>query len=224
VLSDQAVRYIALAAQADGAAVLSPSDGGSDDRAVAIGRDLLRVVFGPQQVGVILPDELAELVARPRDMDAFGALWRRVTGIFDADPELESAVAGMLTAFFGLESEAGNTQALVELGDLLRDRDKPEEARDAYRWAAEAGNSHALISLARQLARGFGDFDGARVAYRQAIDAGDPEVAAQALVELGYLRARRFGDNTAAEAAFRQAIATGHVVGACGDDGPGPHP
>lgn len=210
MLSDQAVRYMALAGEADGAGVLASSDGGSNDRAVALGRELLRVVFGRQQVGVARPEDLAELAARPEDTDATGALWCRVTGIFEADPEVESAVADMLTGFFRLEFGAGHAQALVELGDLLRYQDKHEEARDAYRRAADAGNSYALISLAGQLARGLGDFDGAGAVYREAIDTGDPDVAAEALFELGHLLARRFAHNAAAQAAFRQAIAAGH--------------
>jgi len=210
VLSDQAVRYMSLAAQADSAGNVSPSDGGPDPSAVAIGRELLRVIFGHRRASVSIPDEFAALAAHPANAEAFTAVWDRVNYIFEADPRVKSAAAGILAAFFRRESDAGDTQALIALGDLLRYQHQHEEARDAYRRAADAGNSHARIALARELAYGLGDFDGARMAYREAIGGADPEVAAEALVQLGYLLASEFRDNAAAEAAFREAIRTGH--------------
>lgn len=54
-----------------------------------------------------------------------------------------------------------------------------------------------------------GDLEGARAAYQQAIDTGDPKAAPAAMVNLGALLVKR-GDLDGARAAFEQAIDTGH--------------
>jgi tetratricopeptide (TPR) repeat protein len=87
--------------------------------------------------------------------------------------------------------------------------DDPEVAAAAlgtlaasYRRRAEAGSVHALAHLGHLLHRE-GDFEGAKAAYQQAIDAGRHET----LIDMA--RLLRFTDNDAARACLAQAISIG---------------
>jgi tetratricopeptide (TPR) repeat protein len=209
VLSDVAASYMALAVQADTAGVVPDSAGASRERAVAVGRELLVLVFGARQPDVAVLDGRPELPLRSEDPEATEELSGAVADIFEADPELESAAAGVLSAFFRQEFAAGNTQAMVKLGDLLRHQDKDGEARDAYRQAAEAGDTRALTALGKQFWH-LGEFGAARTVFGQAVDSGDPDVVGEALIELARLLKGSLADYTAARAAYLQAVATGH--------------
>ena len=54
-----------------------------------------------------------------------------------------------------------------------------------------------------------GDPQGARAAYQQALDSGDPEVAPWAAADLGMLLAEQ-GDPQGARAAYQQALDSGN--------------
>src|SRR5215203_3235668 len=71
-----------------------------------------------------------------------------------------------------------------------------------------AAASMAAVGLGILLAEA-GDLDGARAAYRQAIDSGPPTVAPMAAVVLGDLLIEA-GDHEGAIAAYKRAIDSGH--------------
>lgn len=209
-VTDMLMRYVRAAVRADGLAVLEGAGADDPDTAVTSARQLIGTVFGMAAAGPSVPAELAELVARPEDDGAADALYRRIDGVLAADSVMEDAVTAMLTDFYRRDFAAGDTQALVTMADLLRNRGDSGAALAAYRQAAESGSTDAVFALAQLLERGFGDADAARAVYQEAIDAGDPETSPRALVRLGYLLARGGRDEAAALGAFRQAIETGH--------------
>jgi tetratricopeptide (TPR) repeat protein len=210
-LSEQATLYMVAAVRMYGDAVLSATRRPDADAGVELGQRLMRHVFGAPGGGEQLPKVVQDLIARPGDGRAAPAeLEGYVYGALVADPDLEAVISQELITFYEQEIAAGNTQAMVERGDLLRSQEDPAGARVAYQGAIEAGNAHALIDLARLLRGDLGDAEGARAALRQAVDSDDPDLAAEATVELGYLLmiSRDYAD---AQACFQQAMRSGHA-------------
>lgn len=199
---------MAAAARAYGGTVLAaPGDPGTAGPR-ALGRDLLRLVFGAETQDRELPAPLAGLIASPDGREALITLEVHVEERVEEDPGLEAALAGMLASFYRQQFDSGDGQALAELGSHLW-WDDPAWARAAFERAVEAGNQRALIDLAKLLDAVLRDRAGALLAYGQAARSADPDVAAEALVELGHLRAMS-GDALAARAAYQQAIGTRH--------------
>ena len=203
---------MAAAARADRATALAGAGAAGAEAATALGGRLLRQIFGPGPADGQLPEQLAGLIANPDDEKALAALEGQVHNVLHEDPELATAVATTLTVFYRQQIEAGNTQAMVDLGDLLRWRDDRDGARAAYQQAIDRGHAHALIDLAHLLRGDFGDAEGERAALQQAIESGDPDVAAEAMAALGDLLAFIQRDADAARAAFQRAIDSGHPV------------
>ena len=102
-------------------------------------------------------------------------------------------------------SAHGNANAAFNLGVLLADAGRPDEAEVAYRQAAETGHVGALNNLGNILADA-GRADEAEVAYRQAADAG----YADALNNLGNILAAT-GRADEAEVAYRRAQYAGNL-------------
>jgi TolA-binding protein len=103
--------------------------------------------------------------------------------------------------------DAGDIQALVELGDLLY-WDEPETARDAYQEAVDAGHLPALIGLGMILRNVLGDEEAARAAFDRAAASDDPDLRAEAMYEIACDHMLRH--DAAAAAMFRQVIGTRH--------------
>jgi hypothetical protein len=78
--------------------------------------------------------------------------------------------------------DAGDVQALVELGDHLY-WDEPEAARAAYQEAVDAGHLHALIALGQVLRNVLGDEEAACAAFDRAAASDDPDLRAEAMYE-----------------------------------------
>ncbi|MGW5931082.1 tetratricopeptide repeat protein, partial [Streptomyces anulatus] len=102
-------------------------------------------------------------------------------------------------------ADAGITGAMLDLGNLLADAGRVDEAEHFYRQAADAGNTGGMLNLGNLLA------DAARVdeaedLYRQAADAGNNE----AVYNLGLLLAGE-GRTGEAEHFYRQAADAGHT-------------
>lgn len=210
-LSEQATQYMVAAVRAYGEAVLAAGDRPDADAGVAVGRRLMHQVFGARGRGGQLPGVVQDVIARPGDGRAVPAeLEACVHDVLFDDPGLEAVVSRELITFYQREIAAGSTQAMVELGDLLRAQNDYDGARAAYQRAIEAGDAHALIDLARLLRGDLGDADGARAAFQQAVDSGDPGLAAEALVDLGHLLMLFGRDYAGARACFEQAIGSGH--------------
>jgi tetratricopeptide (TPR) repeat protein len=210
-LSEQATLYMVAAMRRYGDAVLSTARRPDADAGVTLGQRLMHQIFGDRDQGGQLPKVVQDLIARPGDDRAVPAeLEGYVHDTLSDDPDLEAAISQELITFYEREIAAGNAQAMVELGDLLRSQEDPAGARAAYQRAIEAGNAHALIDLAGLLRGDLGDAEGARAALRQAIDSDDPDLAAEATVELGYLLmiSRDYAD---AQACFQQAMRSGHA-------------
>jgi tetratricopeptide (TPR) repeat protein len=174
-LSEQAAPYLV-------AALKARNPGPGADAGVVLGRRLWDQIFGIRKTGRPLPRAVEDLITHPVDPKAQAELEDQVQSALAAHPELEAAVGQTMAAFYRQEIAAGNIQAMVDLGDLLRWQQDYDGAQAAYHRAIEAGNAHALIDLAHLLRGDLGDAEGARAAFQQAIDSGDPDLAAEALV------------------------------------------
>src|SRR4029077_17869215 len=108
------------------------------------------------------------LIMDPEGPEARDALEECVQGALTDDPALAAAAAETLTRFYRHEIDAGNTQAMTDLGDLLRGQGDFDAARAAYQQAIDSGNAHALIDVGDLLCQCLGDTAGARTAYQQA--------------------------------------------------------
>lgn len=209
-LSEQLVPVIAAALSTYGDTPPDGDAGAQADTAAGLGRWLLREIFGNRAQGEDMPAPLAALIADPGGSGARDALEMLVHDALYADPGLQAAAADALVGLYRGQIDAGNSQAMVDLGDLLRAEDDPEGARAAYQQAIDAGNTHAMIDMARLLHGDLGDAECARSWLQRAIGSGDPDVAAEALVNLGsVLLSQR--DAEGARAAFQQAIESGHA-------------
>lgn len=204
-LADQAVPLMLAAVRAYGPRVLSDHCAGDAAGPEAVGRDLLRVVFGSGDAG--LPDVLAELVRRPDDEQASEGLATRASEALEADPRVADEAAGMIAAYHRDRADSGDVQALVSLGDFLY-WDDPQKARMAYQEAIDAGHAHALIDLAKLLHR-LGEEDAALTAYQQAQDSDDPDLVAEAMYGIAFLHVSH-REAEAAAVMFRRLIDTRH--------------
>ncbi|WP_331758970.1 tetratricopeptide repeat protein [Streptomyces anulatus] len=101
-------------------------------------------------------------------------------------------------------ADAAHIDAMFNLGVLLADAGRADEAESFYRQAAAAGNSDAKVNLGNLLADA-GRTDEAESFYRQAAAAGNSD----AKVNLGSLLARA-GRTDEAEASLRQAADAGN--------------
>jgi tetratricopeptide (TPR) repeat protein len=206
-LSEQAMLYMAAAVRANGDEVLDADI--ETGTAAALGQRLLREIFA-DRAGGQWPGSVQALIADPEDESARAALENQVHDALHYDPRLEAWAGETLTGFLRQEIEAGNTGAMVGLGDLLRSQDDLEGARAAYQRAIDSGDTHAMIDLADLLRGYLGDADGARAWFQRAIDSGDADVALEATVDLGHLLVMFQRDAEGARAAFQRAIDSGH--------------
>ncbi|MFF0198745.1 sel1 repeat family protein (plasmid) [Streptomyces anulatus] len=106
--------------------------------------------------------------------------------------------------FYRQAVDAGNVIAGFNLGLLLAEAGRADEAEGFYRRAAEAGHCGAMVNLGNLLAD-VGLADEAESFYRQAADAGD----AIAMYGLGVLLAEA-GRTDEAEGFYRQAVDAGY--------------
>ena len=122
------------------------------------------------------------------------------------DPALAAAAADTLTRFYRHQIDAGNIQAMTDLGDPLRCQHDLDGARAAYQ---QVDLGHLLMIFHR-------DYAGAGAYFRQAIssahpiESGDNDTAAPyALVITGQLLEAR-GDTVVAQSAFQRAADAGY--------------
>ncbi|MFF8963193.1 tetratricopeptide repeat protein [Streptomyces globisporus] len=113
------------------------------------------------------------------------------------------AAPGIAETSYHRAVEAGHTNAMVNLGNLLRQAGRGEEAESFYRLAVEAGDTGAMFYLGNLLADA-GRGEEAEAFYRQAVEAGSP----RAMFNLGNLL-RQAGRGEEAEASYRQAVQAG---------------
>jgi tetratricopeptide (TPR) repeat protein len=186
-VSEYAAIYMATAARTYGQAVLSAGpvlDVDTADAAVALGQRLMRQVFG---AGGSPPGALANLITRVEDVTFPAELEDVVQEALARDADLEAAVGHALADFYRQQIVAGNTRAMVDLGDLLRSQDDIEGARAAFEQAINSRRAEwapaAMVALARVLEKQ-GDRDGARAAFQQAVDTGNADWAPYARGEL----------------------------------------
>lgn len=202
VTSEQVSGFVEAALESYGPAVPASPKGDGDDSAAELGRRLIWEVLGGQDAARSLQAVVEEPV-RQRERDTASRLYDWVSNLLETDPEVEAAAAESMSAFYRREFEAGRARAMVDLGDLLLAGGRRQEALAAYRHAVDGGHLHALINLARLYYDERRDAEGARDAYQEAIDAGAPDVSAEALVLLGYQLARPHREYAAATEALR---------------------
>ena len=132
--------------------MLGPADAGHEQAGVAgasreaVGRRLLSLIFGREGDGG-LPDVLAGLAFDPGSRQFLAELDHQAFGAFEADPVMASEAAAVIAAFYRQQADAGDVQALVELGDFWY-WDEAGAARAAYQEAIDAGHLPALLGLA----------------------------------------------------------------------------
>jgi tetratricopeptide (TPR) repeat protein len=99
-------------------------------------------------------------------------------------------------------------EALVQLGDALREHGDYQAACAAWEQCIAAGNPawapHAMAMLASMRESKLGDRDGALAMFQAAFDTGHPEVAPEAMFWIGLLL-ERAGDADGAQAAYQRA-------------------
>jgi hypothetical protein len=160
-LPEEAARFVVAAVRLLGPDAFSDGKG---DRAVpgrdAVGLQLLSVIFGLGG-GQRVPDMLAGPARSPDSRPALDELEHQVFQAFEADPARASQAAAVIAAFYRQRADAGDVEALVELGDFLY-WDEPEAARAAYQEAIKAGHLHAMIRLAEVLGNVLEDEEAAR--------------------------------------------------------------
>jgi hypothetical protein len=166
-LADEARPFIAAAVRVWGIEVLATegADGPAASDREAAGRELLRLIFGTQHESGQLPAPLADPIADPASEAAVAGLSRQMDRILEADPRLSAAAADMITGFYRRQADAGDIQALVDVGGFLC-WDAPQAACAAYQQAVDAGHQHALLHLAKVLRVVIEDDDAALGVYR----------------------------------------------------------
>jgi TPR repeat protein len=179
---------------------------------------LLKPVEGGYQ-----PHDYAVRVDRERERPIAPAMWRAVVERYASREETlplvreegrESAVTDAVLQRFDSE---GDASASYTLGRMLLDREKRDEAEEAFARAAERGHAEAAYWLGLMLLHK-GDYDGAERAYRRSSELGGPlpeaaweELRRKRAVEMhntGVLRnqeGERDGADEGAEEAFRRA-------------------
>jgi tetratricopeptide (TPR) repeat protein len=213
-VSEYAAIYMATAARTYGQAVLSAGpvlDVDTADAAVALGQRLMRQVFG---AGGPPPGALANLITRVEDATFPAELEDVVQEALARDPDLEAAVGHALADFYRQQIVAGNTRAMVDLGDLLTSQDDVEGARAAFQRAIDSGQRdvapEARVELGYLLMLSQRDYQGAQAAFEQAINSRHAEWAPAAMVALARVLEKQ-GDRDGARAAFQQAVDTGNA-------------
>jgi tetratricopeptide (TPR) repeat protein len=205
-LTDHAAHYAMAALRAPGTDVLAAHPPADSDEPEAVGTKLFRLIFAGQTGEGDFDEQLAALARDPDGQAAQDALEGLIGDALEDDPEVAAAVLGTLTAFYRRQAQAGNVQALADLGNLLKWEDDFDGARAAYQQAIDAGRHESLIDMAYLLR--LTDDDAARACLDQALTIGDPDLTAQALVTLSLVLER--SDPEAAQSALVQAIETGH--------------
>ncbi len=130
--------------------------------------------------------------------------------VFGADPAMASEASAVIAAFYRQRADAGDVEALAELGDFLY-WDEPAAARAAYQEAIEAGHPHAMIDLAKVLRNVLDDEETALAVYEQAAASGDTNLSAEAMYEIAFVHVSH-RDAAAARAMFERVIGTRHPV------------
>jgi tetratricopeptide (TPR) repeat protein len=197
-LPDEAVPLMVAAVRADG---LDTATGPAAGDTETLGRELLRMVLGTED-----DEALAELGRDPASHGARERLTHQAFEVFESDPAAAAGAAAAIAAFYRRRADAGDVQALVDLGDFLY-WDEPEATRAAYQEAIDAGDEHALIALGIVLSNVLGDEEAALAAYDRAAASDDPDLRAEAMYQIACAQHR---DGTAAAAMFRRVIGTGH--------------
>ena len=210
LLVEAAIPFVEAAVRAHGAAVLGTAPEAGAETPAAVGCRLLKEIFGAQAAGMQLPEPLAALVGDPDDAGALAALDRQVDEALDDDPRLKAVFGDALTGFYRQGIEAGDTESMLQLGDLRRRQRDFEGARVAYQQAIDSGSMRAVLSLARLMEGYLHDADVARAWYQRVIDSGDADLAPEAMVGLGHLLVWFQRDAAGARVAFGQAIGSGH--------------
>jgi hypothetical protein len=178
--SEQAAWFMAAAAGAYGSQVLAAPEDAGTAGPEALGRNLLRLVFGAEAPARGMPARLSALIASPDSPVAMTALEVQIEEALERDAGLAAALEEMLNGFYREQFESGNGQVLADLGSLLW-WDDPQRARAAFECAIEAGNQHALIDLAKLRDAVLHDRDAALRTYQQAAESTDPDSRACAL-------------------------------------------
>jgi hypothetical protein len=209
-LPEEAAPFMVAAIRALGSGVVSDGDTGPGaESREAVGQQLLSLIAGlGGDRG--LTDVIAELARAPGSQQAAGELRHQVFEAFEAHPARAPEAAAVIAAFYRWRAEAGDVEALVELGDFLY-WDEPEAARAAYQEAVEAGHLHAMTSLARVLYNVVEDEEAALAVYERAAASADADLSAEAMYEIAFVHVSH-DDPAAARAMFEQVIGTGHPV------------
>lgn len=208
-LPQAATPFMVAAVRAFGpdAAISPPASRAAGDTQT-VGRELLRLVFGTVDGAGMRAEALAELARDPASLRVREQLTARAFEVFESAPVVAAEATGAIAAFYRRRADAGEVQALVELGDFLY-WDEPDAARAAYQEAIDAGHAHALIDLGMVLNNVMGDEQAALAAYDRAAASDDPDLRAEALYKIAcQLRSQR--DAAAAAAMFRRVISTRH--------------
>ena len=134
-LSDEATPFMVAAVRAYQQGVLAAANERADPGSREdVGRDLLHLVFGTPHRGQEFPSVLAAILADPGSELAQADLMQQADEAFESDPAMTSAAAARISEFYRRQADAGNLQALVDLGDFQY-WDEPQAARAAYRDA-----------------------------------------------------------------------------------------
>ena len=205
-LSDDATRFITIAVRAFGTSIRSQQGFEDSDQLEAVGCMVLQQIFGDRTRQNDLDKQLTALARDPEDQAAQDGLEGLVSAALQDDPAVSDAVLETLAALYRRRAEAGSTQDMTQLGDLLRQAGDFDGAKAAYQQAIDAGRTASLIDMA-QLLR-ISDAEAAREYLEQAISVGDPDLTAKALVTLGLVLERSEPD--AAESALLMAIQANH--------------
>lgn len=202
-LPSKAAPFMVAAVCAFGPDALSPAVGGTAGDTETLGRELLRRIYGAADGGG-RAEALAELSRDPASPQAREQLTHRAFEVFRSDSVMAAEAAAAIAAFYRRRADAGDRQALVDLGDFLY-WDEPQAARAAYQEAIDAGHLHALIALGMVLSNVLGDEEAALAVYDRAAASDDPDLRAEAMYEIACAQHR-----DEAAAMFRKVIATRH--------------
>ncbi len=208
VRTEKAARFLKAAVEAYGFATLTSAPGGGSTDA-DFGRQLFWEVFGGQGSAESLHAALTGPYERPGEDNLSGRLFSWVYQLLKADPAIQAATVQALEEFYRRQFEAGNARAMSELADLLLSQSKRPEARAAYRQAADAGYSRALIALARLDHNDRYDPEGARATCQEAIKSTDPDVSSEAQLLLGFLLSKHHHQYADAADIYHRVIDAG---------------
>ena len=138
-VTDHAARYMLAAVRAFGTDAWSAGPAADPGQPEAVGRDLFQLIFAGRAERDKLDGLLAALARDPDDHAAQDMLEGLVSDAMEDDEAVAEAVLEMLTAFYQRQGQAGNTQAMADLGDMLYWEDDFDGAKAAYQQAISAG-------------------------------------------------------------------------------------